>query len=469
MFTRALLLTSFCLLAIASVVPAYALTPLNDGEMSSINGRGLALAFDNFSMRMAPTSYVELTGTAPTAQAAAKGWKRGDLRYYGLSMTGGSTSGKDWYGNGCTSQDGLGCPLGHDSTNTANPYGALAFASPYNPYILRVWKYPGYDYAGNWMDKNAAPTIWEFQGPTRSSKWRWAFWGELEVNHTGGKQGVGACNTSNSACVSGGANFLQSQTLIYGKNITKGFQWDPSSDTYSVMPASNNSPSGGPQPAILRMMVTDADAPGPETLALTYQSAISGDFRFSVNQTANSPDQLFTVPDFSNEGGMYFKNVDAYLPLGQLHYQMITFNGVSKYDAAANEVAPEQNGNFTLDLTQIPDQAAVYNNFYCGSTNGSACATDARGMIKNPNPDSHGYVRWGNWFNPAAPATVIDPATAALGNGVYQLPAAHSIANGIYFVDPTKTGSAAITNIGVSRIEGMLIQHLSITSLGAGT
>ena len=164
------------------------------------------------------------------------------------------------------------------------------------------------------------------------------------------------------------------------------------------------------------------------------------------------------MPDFNDTEGLYFKNVDAFMPLGTLHYQSITFGGLSGLDASAAPLAtPAQNGNFVVELTRIPNNTFLYNNFYCGNTDGTACAVDSKGAVSNPNPNTHAYVRWGNWASP----------TAAQGTTATSNPTATSTANGIYFSDGAATPN--ITNIGTARIEGMLIHHMKITTLGAGS
>ena len=116
-------------------------------------------------------------------------------------------------------------------------------------------------------------------------------------------------------------------------------------------------------------------------------------------------------------------------------------------------------GNFVIELTRIPNIAAVYEDFYCDG----ACNI-VNGEIQNPNEDTRGYVRWGDF-------TGVDTSTGA------GLPGATDTTNGIYFVgggtEPSPgagvtPGSQSVTNIGISRIEGMRIHHLKITTLGAG-
>lgn len=441
-FTTNLLLAATLTLGAAQV---QALTELSDDSLSAVQGAGFAFALDNFSMRFAPESFIELTG----APVNGVGWQRGDARYYGLSMTNGAQElGTDWYaaltGNsgGCSGSDTFGntflaCPIGAGNTSllgvTQNEYGIGAMASVYDPYVLRVYDYSGYDYQGENLGVDPGtvkPTILELIGPSNTDDWRWSFWGELEVdrvnnesNYSGTyENGIGAPN--NSVVGSGGADFLQSQTIIHGKPTTVDGK-----------------------PAILRLMQTANDA--DQTLGITYQSALSGDFRFSVRQTGGSPDTLHNVPDFDDDEGMYFKNVDAFLPLGVLHYQTLTLDAV-------RDGSGDATGNFVIELTRIPNIPQVYNHFYCGDVgNTGNCALSADGSIANPNEDTRGYVRWGNFDNDD-----INLAT---------LPGANDPTNGIYFVSPTSATPAPtdVTNIGISRIEGMRIHHMKITTLGA--
>lgn len=370
-----------------------AMEPMENEELATINGQGLAIALDDFRYSTAPTSYLEVVGQSPKQDAIDNGWHRGDARYYGLQMTG-AGAGSDWYGNSCN--DDL-CPVGDGHISD--------FAPVYNPFVIRVFQYEGYDYQGNLLQGAARPTILETMGPTASSEWRWSFWGEMEV-------------AKGASCPDGGGNTrycgLQSQTIILGKPITR---------------------SG--DPSIFRMMQT-ANSDDP-TFGFTYQSALSGDFRFSVNQSSTSPDTLQSVPDFSDNQGLTFRNVDAFLPLGRLHSQAITFDSAST------------DGNFTISLTAIPPIAPVYNDFYCDQATECSTQTESTDYFGNsvqavasPNQETHGYVRWGDF-------STAPPTTSATDNG-------------IYFTDP----GGNVTNIGVARLEGILIQQMTLTTQGAG-
>lgn len=481
-------------------VSAHAFEALEDADLSDVTGEGIVYALDDFSFRMAPTSYIELTGSTPVvgSPAALYGWKRGDARYYGLSFTyGGACSpgtgpgtgtacgtpggslGESWYSAGTstavTAGNELSYAMGKKTTPGAtNPYGVPGFASVYNPFILRVFQSPGYNYTGTYLNTAAnMPTYLEFVGPSKTDPWRWAFWGELEV-------------ARGATCPIGGNTTycgLQSQTIIHGTPTASGQVWQGGT-TYSAVPAQRRS-------TIFRMMQTPdttTGAPaGANTMGLNYQSALSGDFRFSVQQTGTgnpggqttpvSPNALHTVPSFNTLEGLYFKNVDAFLPLGYLHSQALIVSGSSTYNTSGVlQTTFQQNGNYVLELARIPNQVNVYNNIYCGSI-GTVCAQDANGYIASPNPDTHGYVRFGNWTTTAGgptQRTVVDYActpqpacqvgTVPVGAGAYDLPTPTSTANGIYFM----SGAGVPVNLGISRIEGMMIQHMKISTLGAG-
>src|SRR5699024_9445524 len=151
------------------------------------------------------------------------------------------------------------------------------------------------------------------------------------------------------------------------------------------------------------------DAYANDTLGMLYHHRLSGDYRFSVHQNGenpggitnnrNSPDHgnaaYGEVPHFTDREGMYFMNVNTYLPLGQLHYQSMIVGGVGPNDPTG---APE--GNFFLELTRIPNNATVYEDFYAlpeGSTNGFVTAAQ-RWNRSDRYYNTHGYARWGEMF-----------------------------------------------------------------------
>lgn len=439
-----------------------AMQALEDEQLADVDGAGLAIALDAFRYRMAPTSYIELIGQAVDPAAAAFGWKRGDLRYFGLSLSAAGAGATDWFGDGVD--------IGGTGAGGIHPIGGLVtnFASVYNPYVLRVAQYQGYSFTNTtsaWLAPGAGamPTVLELIGPSKTDAMRWSFWGELEV-----AKGA-TCPTGGNAAICG----LQSQTIIEGKPVTLDGK-----------------------PAVIRFMQTSfSNASMANTFGITYQSALSGDFRFSVGALAGSA--LGKVPNFDNREGLFFRNVDAFLPLGVLHSQAITFDAVNKGQSGE--------GNFVIELTPIPNIPQIYNNIYCGTTGvsggatPSACTTSqignaSVGLVKvvNPNPATHGYVRWGttssctatgdcrlsdldgnsqynsaplnapaNWVNCLAADINVRPGCSGYGT----LNNGNAATNGIFFRSPSAAPDVT-TNIGSARIDGVLIQSMKVTTLG---
>lgn len=369
--------------ALSIVPPAWAMSELEEADMGEVTGEGLAFPFESLRFQMAPTSFIELTGssvstcTAPNTPAGCTYLKRGDVRYYGLAMSRGSTrtgveaysiyntGGMDWAGNGCTAGTyGLGCPM--------TSYGIANYSNVDNPYVLRAFEYNAMGPAG----ANVNQTVLEFLGPSNTDLFRWAFWGEIESDRGGATQAT-----------------LQSQSIILGKPTA----WLKPPSLVGTAPATNSQ-----QGSVFRLFQYQGD----QSLGLTYTSRLSGDFRFSVNQTATSPNVRQQVPDFSDREGLYFREVNAFLPLGQLNYQAITLN-----DTQTGTGGVATNGNFVVELAAIPNIAGIYNDFYSlptalaatGSCN-AACQTANRGYnrVTSAIParyyETHGYVEWGDKF-----------------------------------------------------------------------
>lgn len=482
-------------LPILVLLPALAtagMVALEDEALSEFTGEGIAIVLEDFRFQMKNTGYIEQIGTAP---ATGAGFQRGDMRWYGLTVSGaGAADGLGWTGEAC----------GHSLCPIANTGATIA---PFdNPYMLRVFDKTGWDF----QNASVTETVLEVIGPTNSDAYRWAFWGEAEVGKT----------------TTGNAGLLQSQVMIVGKPVapqnkittatttltendvsgTVGttYQYTATTSKKIVVvdctwPCDRNrttttdtyTSSTASAGQVLRLALNQDAADG--TLAINWHSRLSGDFRFSLSQTSASPNTLGSVPLFDNgttadnAPGLKFRNVNAYFPLGQLFYQSLIFDDNGTGTTAGN-------GNFIIELTRLPNQANAYNDFYSFAT-GIGCE-DPRfsgvncGYQRNGRPDryreTHGYSRWGDWY-PGNGANC--GAAGTLCN------AFDSTSDGIIFTKagaaPTFTATASrpdttasqddppptITrtraglssvNLGDSRIEGILIQHLKITSLGAG-
>lgn len=503
------------LLACASLLaasPAAAMTALDDEELVEHTGEGLAFALDDFRFLMSADSYIEQVGSAVPTNCASAGctsaggggvagvgpvWTttvpynaaahnprsvatagnyfsfvRGDLRWYGLSIssTSNDQTAGNWDGSTCVGAsgiDGLGCPRG----------GYIDNFSPYdNPYVLRAFSYSDILYDGT----TGARTVLELLAPTDQPFYRFSFWGETEA----GKN----VTCTGTAC---GTRTLKSQSIIQGNaegSVLRIFQFSNAADP---------------------------------TFGLYYHSFLQGDYRFTVKQVATN-DTIGVPVAFDQFEGIHFKNVRAFLPLGQLHYQAITLDDT-----------PAKNGNFFVELTLLPDTAGVYNAHYAlnandvsgyggsdytgtGAAVGSGYAT-ALYAVRCPllncgasftvngvanaalqpatrYSTTHGYVRWGDRACNGSSCTAgADDAggvntTDAVNDGIFFLGSGYAAATTTFqsfarrpTVISMATGSAVPTwqnstangvnryrvNLGDARIEGLMLHKLRITSLGA--
>lgn len=408
---RCLPALGWLLAAVLSAGQAAALESLDEEGMSAVSGAGIALPFENIRVQMAPTSFLELTGvsfvncTSPGVPAGCveTSFKRGDLRYYGLTMSQGAiysnTSNNkmvynlsnantmNWDRSACSGGfNGMGCPT--------SQYGINAYSTADNPFVLRAFDYTKMGYAGS----NSTRTVLEFIGPSNMDPFRWAFWGEVEAGRTVAANGA----------ITGSAGLLKSQTMILGKAAAR--IKPPSLYGYDDTGANAN-PYAGP---ILRIFQDERS----ESFGMNYVSRLSGDFRFSVNQADNAHDGRGDVPTFTPEEGLYFNDVNAYMPLGQLNYQSLVFNRSGT------------GGNFILNMTAIPNTAAVYDVHYslptlptgCGPSD-PTCTPANQGYnrsmaLAHPNyHTSHGYVEWGtqfpSWANACATALNVGSCSGA--------------------------------------------------------
>ncbi len=305
------------LLALLPLCSLAAMERMDDAAMSDVSGAGIALGFEDFRWLTKPTSYFEQMGTDPVGDTT---FQRADMRWYGLSITAvpdGSSGneGFHWdastgsFGSACTGT-GLACPLG----------GVIPDFSPYdNPYVLRAFSPTGYSYDGTVLNSdpdNPDKTVYEYVAPTQQPYYNFAFWGEIEAGRTG----------ANENLETGSGDFLKTQTLIQGN-------------------------AAG---SIFRMF--QHTQPGNETFAIMYHSHLRGDFRFSAAQhnggAGNNGSDVIGVPViFDEQEGLHFKNVDAFIPLGQLFYQALTLDAV-----------PQQDGNFILEIPYLRDPSIPTSN-----------------------------------------------------------------------------------------------------------
>ncbi|MDX1475550.1 MAG: hypothetical protein R3309_15360, partial [Reinekea sp.] len=362
---------------------AFALTEMSDDSLSDVQGAGLAFALDDFRLQAAPTTYIEQIGGAP---AAGTSFARGDLRWFGATISNWSASEAagdrtTWNGTCGDGYNHMGCPISFA--------GIANYANHDNPFLLRVFEYQrvGLDPAavgagGDWLGSPVANgisaggvnrTVLELLGPSDSQDWRWAFWGEIQSSTTN------ADGSINSVF-----GLLRNQNLIIGKPAS---YMQPT----SIAGTGAGNPHEG---AVLRLFQFRGDRENgagtvflDETMGLIYHHRLSGDYRFSVNQIVGAQDSD-AVPRFTDYEGLYFNNVEAYLPLGTMFYQAIVLDSVNPGDGSAGD------GNFIIELTRIPNDSNAFNDFYSSSGQSGY----QRAGRNDRYYETHGYVEWGGYF-----------------------------------------------------------------------
>lgn len=378
-------------LSLLSPVPAAgALEAMDDGGLAAEAGAGVAIALHDFQLALAPTSYFEQVGSAPagggcvgTGSVAGNisCWRRGDLRWYGINISaaGGSNDGYHWNDTTVCSSSSLDCPRG----------GVIALFSPFdNPYLIRSGSPAGIAYNGDCVNGAtvgctlpATPitkAIYEFLAPTSQPNYTFSWWGEMESGSSR--------SSATQALATNAGTVLKSQNIIRGNAAGSVFR------LYQFTQAGN------------------------QTFGMLYHSRLRGDYRFSVNQADPDGAGPITTSDaigqptyFAATEGMYFRNVDAFLPLGQLYYQALTVSAVGT------------NGNFEIALTPIPNTALVYNKHYAlnaGDTRGYETArANNNGASNTADYDlTHGFARWGGW---SATGSYTTNAINATDDGIY--------------------------------------------------
>lgn len=437
-----------------------ALTKLSDDAMSGVSGAGLAFAFDDFRFQMDPTSYFGNIGSVPTGAPGTTNAYKGDYLWIGTSITRGYPGGATLdYGklfNFSDYIDGSGkfisTPTATNSSgisytdmwskNQTLSYpiaqgGAQGYAEINNPFVMRVRSY-------NAVGLNTAHTDWvggidhtvlELVGPTHSTPFRWAFWGQVNAYDDDGSGNVTGPLVPATGLPAGvtSAPFstLENQEIIIG-SPTSRFKPDgsrPAGDGTGIEIGCSGGGSTGTgcnqakyeiMGPVFRMYQSMGEGNNDRTLGMLYHHRLSGDYRFSVNEPGSKTAGSARIPTFDTEEGMYFTHVNAYLPMGQLHYQSLIVTGVQ-------DGTGKYTGDFITETSQVPNDPNAYNDFYGYPGNGASTTAPSAAQLgynriglNDRYYETHGYVRWGNNFPTNA------EFSTALGSG-----SAGSISNGM--------------------------------------
>jgi hypothetical protein len=162
-------------------------------------------------------------------------------------------------------------------------------------------------------------------------------------------------------------------------------------------------------------------------------SKTTGVMRFSVaesTQATGAP--ATTAPVFTNNEGLYITDMDINMIVGVQHYQPVILDNGGNTDNAATPW--NETKNIVIEVVRIPQTAAVYNAFYKNygaAANGNAAytGTTCTNAVVDCGTATHSQISMGN----------------------------------VTFKDPA---GATTANLGSTLIDGLMIQHLKITSTG---
>lgn len=408
------------------------MSALDDEALASFTGEGIAIGLEDIRITSGPSSRFEILGQIPDPPV-----KKADARWYGISVSSDVPT-TTWVGSCSTGIANMGCPIG----------GLIANLAPFdNPFLLRVFDYSGLDFQGATVQQS----VFEFLAPTQHDTARVSNWSELVVNS----------NTNDR---------LQGQ-LIFANSLL------------------NTERSGVRRNNKVRIIShTDVNDP---TIGFIWENHYRGDFRYSVNQTFSSQDQVGVPPMFGDVEGFYTRNIEVYFPLGHMFYQSLILDSVASKD-----------GNFRIELTRPGAQSnTVRQDFY------SLAPGDSVGYNRLNRPEryyqTHAYFRYGDWTPPDTCTNDPTNAPNCLPRMLGTKNTQSSTDDGMFFVAyddtattarftayssrkvpptgstlnnansssdtiPTATYSASLNavNLGDGRIEGLLVQHMELITRG---
>jgi hypothetical protein len=154
-----------------------------------------------------------------------------------------------------------------------------------NPLVLRAFDYTGTTMTGT---TNATRSVLELVFPTKHERYRFSFWGEMNVGT--GRRWVPAIQWAVPLAMAP----TSCKCRISGAILTRVAPWFVCSK---------------PQRAVTTR------------LGMQYINRFSADIRMSVAQRITSPDTLGQTPEFDDREGLYMGDYRVFMPLGALHYQ----------------------------------------------------------------------------------------------------------------------------------------------------
>lgn len=486
-------------------VHVHALTEIDDKSLSGVSGSGLAISLTNYQTGWGATSYLEAVGTNVTnATLLSYGFVRGDAYWYGGTYSG-TTNVRAWAGTCGAGIGNLGCPMG----------GLIGKFAPYdNPLLLRVFNYyqspAGYqllDYSGNTITSANPQTIFEVLGPTKQDPFKFSFWAEERVGAGQAPTSPGTTGTLQSQVIMGNSTLTSPVNGTPGNNKIRLFQTtNPSDQTLGIIWENHYS---GDFRFSVNQQTLSAGLPGIAPMfsdyegfygrniktyvplgQLFYQSLIFDDtvpgLNTSYNSAVNKGDfviELTAIPNTANVYNDFYGYTGSYTDGGAFTPQTKStrYNETHGYFTVGTIGTNSANAFFRGSGAYAITGGTLNN---CNGTSGtavaagSACFKDTNDGVFfsawHPTNTSAQFVAFANRPAYEQYHTIGnggDPTPLPYYCGSYQVTSNCGSATGTTNMSPnagTDGFKMNAVNLGDVSIQGMLIQHLKITSLGAG-
>lgn len=418
-------------LVVFMLLPALAgagMVALEDEALSQLTGEGVAFLPENFQVAFNDLAYIQ---AIPTSLPISSN-NVADLYWYGVQFTGANSAGANT-GN-VTSRAGY-------TTATTNPWGSAD-----NPWLLKVESPVALKYSTSTSATTAvAYPVFNYYAPRalaadqfvggtagdgqyqsiNNGGLKYSFWGDVIVRD----RTTTGCASNPTTCAE--VSRMQSQS-IWNDFTMNGSRFSIFQNTY--------------------------DSSFGLSWINRLNSSTTSVMRFSVAETTQAVGTPATAaPVFSNSEGLFITDMDINMIVGVQHYQPVTLNNAADVNDAATPW--DETRNLAIEVVRIPNSPSIYGAFY--RDYGSTAPAELEKMCTNATLDcskaTHGQLRMGN-------VTFKDPGGAT--SWAYTRPPNLPSGPKDNLVYDNGGADTANGNIGSLMIDGLMIQHLKITTTG---
>lgn len=440
---------------------SFALEALSDQALSNSTGEGIAILPENFKMvfqtaedgltaaqnqsrlanRNYDTGFIRFIPVGPLSETAkTAGAKKADVFLYGLALSASDNNLNSRFSN-----------LGFNWGQETNPwvFSVKSISTTANRVV--------YDFAGVAQDFSylslEAPYVLDGAANTATdNNIKLGLWGDFFARNPLVAAPVDAKNGA-PANLNGLDQRLRLQLVANGLSLNgsnlKLFQTLGGAASSSLSISYNNTLGLA---ALIRLNTNDNPSAATEDTSKALRISTAEALTTDISNDLTTPAISKTAaPNFNANDGVYLYSPNINLVLGSIYQPLIV-------DTAAD------GQNFVIELTRIPNKANVYQQIYTDYTALASGTTSAyKGSTCNVQYCGDAISMGQSYQGNTATHSSISIGTVGFTNNNKFLKADTSNnAVGVSFVTPTGTK----TNLGSAAIDGVLIQHLKITTTG---